>query len=108
MFNKWYTEEFRINAVRLVVESGYFCRKAANRLGIAEQTLRNWIHKLRAQGKIPPEVETAPVAEELKALRREVAELEVFKYIEMFYNLIRRYESLNWVLPVELEENRAV
>jgi len=81
MSNRRYTEEFRINAARLVVESGYSCSKAASRLGIAEQTLRNWIHKLRAAGTIPPEAETAPVAEELKALRREVAELRIEKEI---------------------------
>jgi len=37
MSNRRYTEEFRINAARLVVESGHSYSKAASRIGIAAQ-----------------------------------------------------------------------
>jgi len=34
---------------------------------------------------------------------RKEAELEVFKYIEMFYNTVRLHESLNYVSPLDFE-----
>ncbi|MCK4566119.1 MAG: IS3 family transposase, partial [Candidatus Thorarchaeota archaeon] len=34
---------------------------------------------------------------------RKEAELEVFKYIEMFYNTVRLHESLDYVSPLDFE-----
>ena len=77
MARKRYTYEFRLNAARLVVEGGYSCSKASERLGISDQSLRNWIHQFRTSGELPPEGEKVPVAEEMKALRKELSELRI-------------------------------
>ncbi len=46
-----YTREFRQEAVRLVVEEGIACRKAALQLSLAPSTLTNWVKAYRA-GKL--------------------------------------------------------
>jgi putative transposase len=37
---------------------------------------------------------------------REQAEREVFKYVEVFYNRVRRHSTLNYLSPVDFELNR--
>jgi putative transposase len=34
---------------------------------------------------------------------REQAEREVFKYVEVFYNRVRRHSTLNYLSPVDFE-----
>ncbi len=40
---KQYTAEFRAEAVKLVMEQGYTCAKAARQLGVNNKTLANWV-----------------------------------------------------------------
>jgi transposase len=42
---KRYSQEFKDEAVKLVLESGTAVRQAARELGISEFTLRDWIKK---------------------------------------------------------------
>jgi transposase len=74
-----FSEEFKRDAVRLVVEEGYTFKAAAKAAGVSEKSLRDW-HKRLAP---PPEPcrEDATVdelREENKRLRRQLkrAELE--------------------------------
>ena len=72
---KHYNKEFRLGAARLVVEQGYTQRMAAERLGVSAWTIGRWIRDLRASGDLPPEDE--PEADELRELRKELANLRM-------------------------------
>ncbi len=74
---KHYSEEFRLQAAKLVIEGGYSYAKAAERLGINSWSIRQWVKKFRASGQLPPAGQVVPQAEELKALRKENAELRM-------------------------------
>lgn len=65
--NRQYTEEFKVEAVRLSESIGG--NKAAKRLGIPESSLWNWI-RLSRVGKLKP-ADGAPVA-----VKRSVMEVE--------------------------------
>ncbi len=74
-----FSEEFKRDAVRLVVEEGYTFKSAATAIGVSDQSLRAWHAKFAP----PPEPcgENATVAElreENQRLRRQLkrAELE--------------------------------
>ena len=74
-----FSEDFKRDAVRLVVEEGYTFKSAATAVGVSDQSLRAWHAKFAP----PPEPcgENATVAElrgELARLRRQLkrAELE--------------------------------
>lgn len=64
---KTYTQDFKLDAVKLVTERGLSRARVARDLGIGTQTLRNW---LRAPA---PAAAPAPGtdAQQLAALRRE-------------------------------------
>jgi transposase len=74
-----FTEEFKQDAVRLVVNEGYSFAAAAQAVGVGEQSLRNWHARLAPQAE--PCGEDATLDElraENQRLRRELrrAELE--------------------------------
>ena len=64
-----FSEEFKRDAVRLVVEEGYTFKAAATAVGVSEQSLRAWHAKF---APVPP-----PCGEEasVQELRDEVARL---------------------------------
>ena len=74
---KRYSREFKLQASKLVVEGGYSYAKAADRLGASNWSLRQWVKQFRVSGELPPAGQTAPAAEELKAARKELAELRL-------------------------------
>lgn len=65
-----YPPEFRSEAVRLVQESGKSINKIADDLGIAHQTLRNWIRQAEIDAG-QREGLTTEERHELNKLRRE-------------------------------------
>lgn len=73
-----YTDEFKKEAVTLVIEQGYSLGKAASSLGISDKTLQVWVRKVRDQntGGLSDDERA-----ELKQLRREVKELRTEKEI---------------------------
>lgn len=73
-----YTDEFKREAVSLVIEQGYTLGKAAASLGISDKTLQVWVRKVRDQkaGSLSDDERA-----ELKKLRREVRELRTEKEI---------------------------
>jgi transposase len=73
--SKRYSEEFRLQAAKLIVEGGYTYHHAAEQLGVSDWALRCWVKAFRASGHLPPKGQVVPMAEELKAARRELARL---------------------------------
>ena len=68
-----YTKEFKIEAVRLIVEEGRPNSDVARELGIGENLLHRW-KKKSEEGKIDPfpgKGRLSPEDEELRRLRRE-------------------------------------
>jgi len=72
---KRYSEEFRLQAAKLIVEGGYTYHQASEQLGVSDWALRCWVKAFRASGHLPPKGQVVPLAEELKAARRELARL---------------------------------
>jgi transposase-like protein len=73
--SKRYSEEFKLQAAKLIVEGGYTYHQAAEQLGVSDWALRCWVKAFRASGHLPPKGQVVPLAEELKAARRELAQL---------------------------------
>ena len=73
-----YTDEFKKEAVALVIEQGYSLGKAASSPGISDKTMQVWVRKVRDQnvGGLSDDERA-----ELKQLRREVKELRTEKEI---------------------------
>ena len=83
-----YPEEFRRDAVELVRSSPHrTLREVGRELGVNHETLRNWVNAAKraeqsvAGGREPREQVTAEEREELRRLRKKVAELELEKEI---------------------------
>lgn len=77
-----FSEEFKQDAVRLVVEQGYAFKAAAGAVGVSEKSLRDW-HK-RLAPKPEPCGEDASFAElraENARLRRELKRAEMERAI---------------------------
>lgn len=65
MRNK-YPQEFKDEAVRQVIDNGYSVKDVANRLGITDKSLYNWVNKAKKSPKQNQE------SEELKRLKAEL------------------------------------
>lgn len=73
-----FTEEFRTEAVRLVLDEGKTVAQVARDLDLTPTAFRNWVEKARAdRGKGKPGVLTTVEREELAKLRRENRELKM-------------------------------
>ena len=85
-----FSEEFKRDAVRLVVEEGYTLKAAASAVGVSDQTLRAWHAKF-----VPPPAPCGENAtlEELRAenerlrkqLRRTELEREILKKATAYF-----------------------
>ena len=81
-----YPEEFRRDAVELVRSSGRTMREVGRELGVNHETLRNWVNAAKraeqaTAGGAGGEQLAAGEREELRRLRKKVAELELEKEI---------------------------
>ena len=74
-----YTQEFKVEAVKLVTEQGRSVAEAARSLGISENLLRSWKIALLAQGDqaFPGHGKLPPFEDELRRLRAENARLRM-------------------------------
>lgn len=75
-----YTKEFRMEAIKLIVEGKLPQREVSRRLNVSENTLQNWLKAYR-QGKLA-EVgknyrELSATELELSQLRRELAKVKM-------------------------------
>jgi len=77
-----YSPEFKRDAVALVRTTGKPVNQVARELGISHETLRNWVKQDRIdRGQGVPGELTTTERDELRSLRRRVAELELEKEI---------------------------
>ena len=72
-----YSNEFKLQAAKLVAEQGYSYGKAAKQLGTTSWSIRNWVQKFRQDGLLPAKSETQPKADELRQLRKQNAQLRM-------------------------------
>lgn len=80
-----YPEQFRQDAVELVRSSGRTLREVGRELGVNHETLRNWVNAAKRAEQSAAGRGGEPVSvderEELRRLRKKVAELELEKEI---------------------------
>lgn len=79
-----YPEEFKRDAVQLVLSSGRSIGSVAKELGVNTESLRQWVRRARPAtggGGGGGDAVTPAEREELKRLRRQVRELELEKEI---------------------------
>ena len=74
-----FSREYKVEAVRLVLERGVSVAQAARDLGLHINSLRKWVrdHRADPQDAFPGEGRQKPEAAELTQLRREVARLKM-------------------------------
>ena len=86
-----YTNEFKVDAVKLITEKGYSVAEAARSLDIGETLLRSWKISLQANGDqaFPGNGRLPAHEEELRRLRAEVKRLlmerEILKKAASFF-----------------------
>jgi transposase len=80
---KSYTRQFKLDAVKLVIEQGYKVSEAARNLGIHHSSLRRWKNELDTNSTqaFPGKGHMCPEKEELYRLRREVKQLRMEREI---------------------------
>jgi transposase len=79
MSRKTYDKEFKISAVKLVLDSGKTIAQIASDLGIADNTLFNWKKRYLEDAKnaFPGKGRLKPEDEELRKKDREIATLKM-------------------------------
>jgi transposase len=87
-----YPEELLERATRLVFESGRPIAHVGRDLGIAPETLRKYVRRVEADEGRRKDVLTSQERDEIKALRKEVAQLrranEILKSASVFFHEI--------------------
>lgn len=78
MARKGFTEEFKADAVNLVLEQGYSVTQAAKALGVGETALRRWLgdRQPKAAPLVAKPANLSPDQERIRELERQVARLE--------------------------------
>jgi transposase len=74
-----FDREFKISAVKLVLDSGKSVKSIAAELGISDNTLFNWKRKYQEDAKnaFPGKGQMKPEQEELRKKDREIARLKM-------------------------------
>jgi transposase len=72
-----YSKDFKLQAAKLVTEQGYSYDKAAERLGTTGFSVRNWVKKFQQDGELPSKAESQPKVDEIRKLRKELAQLKM-------------------------------
>ncbi len=79
-----YTNEFKVDAVRQVVEQGRSVVEVASSLGIHENLLHGWKRKLAGNGAVLPkegEQSILDLEQEVRELRKELAKVKMDREI---------------------------
>jgi len=88
---KSYSNQFKIDAVKLVTEQGYKASEAARNLGIHPNVLRHWVNRFKEDSNhaFPGKGHMTPETEELNRLRKENMRLrmehEILKKAAAFF-----------------------
>lgn len=72
-----FTEEYKAEAVALVVDSGRAIADVAKGLGIGESTLGNWVTKAKKEGRVDEKPLSISERVELEESRREIRDLRM-------------------------------
>ncbi len=72
-----YSKEFQLQASKLVTEQGYSYDKAAERLGTTGFSVRNWVKKFQQTGELVSKQDSQPKIDEIRKLRKELAQLKM-------------------------------
>lgn len=79
---QFFTNEFKEEAVKLVVDGKLSVAEAARRLSLSPQTLKNWVTKHRAGNlNAPGSRSVSELESEVSRLRKELAEARLEKEI---------------------------
>ena len=70
MSNKRYPDEFKIEAVKQVTERGYAVADVANRIGVSQHSLYEWIKKFSVPE--PQRIEAEGQSAEIRRLKAEL------------------------------------
>ena len=77
-----FTNEFKAETVKLILESGKTVAKVARELDLTESSVRNWLKQAEIDsGEGPPGALTTEEREEFRRLQREVRELRMEREI---------------------------
>ena len=76
-----FSDEFKADAVSLVIDQGYSVSEAARRLGVERSVLNRWCRKYRQQVSGIPGRQEDDRDAEIKKLREEVRKLQIEKDI---------------------------
>ena len=79
MGRRSYSREFKVQAVKMVVEQGLSVSEVARDLGVNPSVVRNWKDKLTAEGDqaFPVNGRLSSEQEEIRRLREEVRQLRM-------------------------------
>ena len=72
-----YSKDFKLQAAKLVTEQGYSYDLAAKRLGTTGWSVRNWVNQFQNTGELPSKTEVQPKIDEIRQLRKELAQLKM-------------------------------
>ena len=74
-----FTQEFKDDAVSLVIDQGYNCAEVARRLGVSDNNVNRWVREYRQRNEIESADGLSPeeMKAELKRLRKENKRLEM-------------------------------
>ncbi len=72
MSGKRYTDEFKSEAVKQVLERGHSTAEVAARLGINKHSLYEWVNRRRLRGPGPASQSVAAESAEVRRLRAEL------------------------------------
>ena len=88
---KDYTDEFKQDAVKLVIEQGYSTPEVGRRLGVNQTNVSRWVREYHAKTGVPSKSSGAvqDLEEEVKRLRKEnkrlLMEREILKKAAAFF-----------------------
>ena len=74
-----FTQEFKDDAVSLVIDQGYSCAEVARRLGVSDNNVNRWVREYRQRNEIQSAdgLSREQMEAELKRLRKENKRLEI-------------------------------
>jgi transposase len=76
-----FSDEFKTDAVSLVIDQGYSVSEAARRLGVDRSVLDRWCRQHRQQASDSPVRQEDDCEAEIRKLREEVRKLQIEKDI---------------------------